>query len=108
MSGGSAAVITPDATAADLQRDLDSYWPQRSVHMRLYAMGFDAYQLVGVLYSGERTAWPLRGVSGDLNVDDAGRIHRALPLAQFQDGRPAVYRLPASSAAAQRELVGTR
>jgi uncharacterized protein len=102
----SPAVITPDATAADLQRDLDAFWPRRS-NMRLYAMGFDAYQLVRVLYSGDRTAWPLRGVSGDLSVDEAGRIHRALPLAQFQDGRPAAYRLTPSSAS-QRELVGTR
>jgi outer membrane PBP1 activator LpoA protein len=103
----SPAVITPDATAADLQRDLDSYWPRRSGLMRLYAMGFDAYQLAGVLYSGDRAAWPLRGVSGDLSVDAAGRIHRALPLAQFQDGRPTAYRLTPGGAS-QRELVGTR
>jgi outer membrane PBP1 activator LpoA protein len=100
-------VITPDATAADLQRDLDAYWPQRSAFLRLYAMGFDAYQLVGVLYNGERAAWPLRGVSGDLSVDEAGRVHRALPLAQFRDGRPEAYRLT-SGGASQRELVGTR
>jgi outer membrane PBP1 activator LpoA protein len=103
----SPAVITPDATAADLQRDLEAYWPGRSAFMRLYAMGFDAYQLVGVLYNGDRAAWPLRGVSGDLSVDEAGRIHRALPLAQFQDGRPEAYRLTPGGAS-QRELVGTR
>jgi outer membrane PBP1 activator LpoA protein len=103
----SPAVITPDAAAADLQRDLDAYWPRRSALMRYYAMGFDAYQLVGVLYNGERAVWPLRGASGDLSVDEVGRIHRALPLAQFQDGRPAAYRLT-SGGASQRELVGTR
>jgi outer membrane PBP1 activator LpoA protein len=103
----SPAVITPDAISADLQRDLDAYWPRRSGLMRLYAMGFDAYQLVGALYNDERAVWPLRGVSGDLSVDQAGRVHRALPLAQFQDGRPAAYRLTPSSAS-QRELVGTR
>jgi hypothetical protein len=27
-------------------------------------------------------------MSGDLSIDDAGRIHRSLPLAQFRNGRP--------------------
>jgi hypothetical protein len=45
-------------------------------------------------------------MSGDLSLDTNGRIHRALPLAQFRNGKPAEYQLPV--APAPRELVGTR
>jgi hypothetical protein len=101
------SLIAPDANAADLRRDLQQYWPQRSGYMRLYGMGFDAYRLVGSLYNGERAAWPVRGMSGDLSLDTDGRIHRALPLAQFRNGRPAPYDIPVATAPS-RELVGTR
>lgn len=103
----SPAVIAPDSNALDLQREIQVYWPQRGGLVRLYAMGFDAYELVGLLYNGDRAAWPVRGLSGDLSLDEAGRIHRALPLAQFRNGRPAAYELPVGSAT-PRELVGTR
>jgi hypothetical protein len=99
------ALITPSAGAEDLQHDLTSYWPQRAGLMRLYGMGFDAYQLVGSLYNGSRSAWPVRGMSGDLSLDTDGRIHRSLPLAQFRNGKPAAYE---PRAAGSRELVGTR
>ena len=101
------ALIAPDANAADLRRDLQQYWPQRGGYMRLYGMGFDAYRLVGSLYNGERSAWPVRGMSGDLTLDTDGRVHRALPLAQFRNGRPAAYEIPVAGAPS-RELVGTR
>jgi outer membrane PBP1 activator LpoA protein len=103
----SPALIVPDANATDLRRDLQQYWPQRGGLMRLYSMGFDAYRLVGSLYNGERTSWPIRGMSGDLSLDASGRIHRTLPLAQFRNGRPAAYELPVAGAPS-RELVGTR
>jgi len=103
----SPAMIVPDANAVTLRRDLQQYWPQRGGSMRLYSMGFDAYRLVGSLYNGERSSWPVRGMSGDLNLDTAGRVHRALPFAQFRNGRPAAYELPVAGAPA-RELVGTR
>jgi outer membrane PBP1 activator LpoA protein len=103
----SPAVIAPDSDALDLQREIQAYWPQRGGLVRLYAMGFDAYRLVGSLYNGDRAAWPVRGMSGDLSLDEAGRIHRALPLAQFRNGRPVAYEMPVGGLA-QRELVGTR
>jgi outer membrane PBP1 activator LpoA protein len=103
----SPAVIAPDAGAAELQREVQSYWPQRDGLFRLYAMGFDAYDLVGSLYVGDRAAWPVRGLSGDLSLDGTGKIHRSLPLAQFRNGRPVVYELP-TGGFAPRELVGTR
>ena len=101
------ALIAPDANAADLRRDLQQYWPQRGDQMRLYGMGFDAYRLVDSLYNGERSAWPVRGMSGDLSLGTDGRVHRTLPLAQFRNGRPTAYDIPVAGAPA-RELVGTR
>jgi outer membrane PBP1 activator LpoA protein len=98
-------LIAPSASAGDLRRDLQEYWPQRGGLTKLYGMGFDAYQLIGSLYNDSRAAWPVRGMSGDLSLDANGRIHRALPLAQFRNGKPAEYDLPTPSS---RELVGTR
>jgi hypothetical protein len=46
-------------------------------------------------------------MSGDLSLDADGRVHRALPLAQFRNGRPAAYEVPVAGAPS-RELVGTR
>jgi hypothetical protein len=102
------ALIVPDANAADLRRDLQQYWPQRAGLMRLYGMGFDAYRLVGSLYNVARSSWPVRGMSGDLSLDTDGRVHRALPLAQFRSGRPAAYDVPVAGAASREQLVGTR
>jgi hypothetical protein len=101
------AVIAPDLDAMDLQREIQVYWPQRAALVRLYAMGFDAYELVGSLYNEDRTAWPVRGMSGDLSLDETGKIHRGLPLAQFRNGRPAAYEIPVGGST-PRELVGTR
>ncbi len=98
-------LITPSASGDDLRHDLQSYWPQRSGLVKLYGMGFDAYHLIGSLYNDSRESWPIRGMSGDLSLDSDGRIHRALPLAQFRNGKPAEYELPITGS---RELVGTR
>jgi hypothetical protein len=46
-------------------------------------------------------------MSGDLSLGTDGRVHRALPLAQFRNGRPTAYDIPVAGAPA-RELVGTR
>ncbi|HEY8520908.1 MAG TPA: penicillin-binding protein activator [Gammaproteobacteria bacterium] len=73
-----------------LQRELARHWPRRAQSwlIRFYGMGIDAYRLVESLYDSSRTIWPMQGVSGLLVLDDAGRIHRELPLGQFRAGRP--------------------
>jgi outer membrane PBP1 activator LpoA protein len=82
------ALLTPDANASMIRTDLQNYWPQRAALLRYYGMGFDAYQLIAPLYTGEGSAWSIRGMSGDLSLDEQGRIRRVLPLAQFRSGRP--------------------
>ena len=81
-------LLTPDANGAQLRRTLQNYWPQRtSSSLRFYGMGVDAYGLVGALYGGS-SDWPIHGLSGDLELDVSGRVHRVLPFAQFRNGRP--------------------
>ena len=96
-------LLAPSDNGANLRRELQTYWPQRQGLVRLSGMGYDAYQLIGALYNGDATVWPMHGMSGDLSVDSQGRIHRALPLGQFQDGRPVALQAPVP-----RDLVGIR
>lgn len=91
-------LLAPDGVATSLASELAAHWPQRSRQwIRLYAFGYDAYRLIGRLYSADPFAWPMPGVTGDLAVDGQGRIRRGLPFAQFRNGRPvAIPSLPAA------------
>jgi hypothetical protein len=81
-------LIGLDANTAQLSRELSSLWPRRAPQfMRFYGMGFDAHRLMNDIYSANNY-WPVPGVSGSLSVDAEGRIHRDMPFAQFQNGRP--------------------
>ncbi|MGD8339184.1 MAG: penicillin-binding protein activator [Gammaproteobacteria bacterium] len=55
---------------------------------RLFAFGYDAYQLIAPLSADNGTAWRISGATGELSVDPRGRIRRALPFAEFRGGRP--------------------
>jgi outer membrane PBP1 activator LpoA protein len=70
-------------------------------------MGFDAYRLAGSLFGGERS-WPLTGMSGDLSLDDAGRVHRNLPVAQFRNGRPVPVEAASLRGSEAGRLIGNR
>lgn len=81
------ALLTPDADTSTLLASAQSFWSQTR-DPRFYGMGYDAYELIGPLYSNDGTGWTLRGMSGDLSLDPQGRVRRVLPLAQFRNGRP--------------------
>ncbi len=86
-------LLSPDVASAKLKATLATYWPQRVAQWpRLFAMGFDAYRLIPLLYhqTGRFTAIP--AMSGELSLDSDGRVHRRLPLAQFRNGRPVALR----------------
>jgi outer membrane PBP1 activator LpoA protein len=83
--------IAPDPTTDGVRTELAVFWPQRSALLRFYGMGFDAYRLAGALFNGDLDAWPIRGLSGDLSLDEQGRVRRVLPLAQFRNGRPVTF-----------------
>lgn len=75
------------ATPRDLVRQL---WPARAKRRgRLYAMGYDAYRLVGEI-AGARMpfASPIAGVTGRLTLDAERRVRRDLDWAQIRAGQP--------------------
>lgn len=58
-------------------------------YARLYAMGIDAFRLYPRLT--QLAALPnskIFGVTGDLSIDEEGKIHRKMPFAMFKNGRP--------------------
>jgi outer membrane PBP1 activator LpoA protein len=84
MFADAPAVLGSDSRAQALRQEIARRWPAGAVsRMRLYAMGFDAY---GLARSAPPAANGVAGLSGWLSMDDAGRIHRTLPWAEFRDG----------------------
>lgn len=72
---------------ADMRGTLARYWPNSFAgNSRLYALGFDAYRLVPLLYNTHAIGQPLQGVTGLLSLDADGRVHRRLDWADFEDG----------------------
>ena len=64
-------------------------WPELQPYVRLFALGLDAYHLVrnlSYLESGDFARFA--GETGNLSLDDTGRIHRELVWARFVNGRP--------------------
>jgi hypothetical protein len=102
------SLLAPDESAASLRRELRTFWPQRANQIRLYGMGVDAYRLVGSLYADNRAAWPMRGLSGDLSLDQQGRVRRTLPLAQFRNGRPVTLETARPQPMESSGLIGRR
>jgi uncharacterized protein len=80
-------LLDSDGDSTRLKQAVRNYWPQRSQWLRFFGMGFDAYKLIPMLYR-QTPATVMQGLSGELELDAAGQVHRRLPLAQFRDGRP--------------------
>ena len=82
-------LVDPEASgrsAANILREFTT--TSASQLQRLFAFGYDAYQLTGVLGSSGNSGWRLRGATGELFVDGNGRVRRVLPFAEFRGGRP--------------------
>lgn len=78
----SGAVASTRATVAAL-------WPNNfSANSRLYALGFDAWRLVPLLYKGHPFNMVIQGMTGLLSMSPDGRIHRRLDWATFNNGTP--------------------
>ena len=74
-------------SVADMRDALHKYWPNNFANnSRLYALGFDAYRLVPLLYNTHGIAQAVQGVTGLLSMDPNGRVHRRLDWASFDDG----------------------
>jgi outer membrane PBP1 activator LpoA protein len=79
-----------------LRQQVDQQWPQAAGSLgRLYAMGVDAFRLAPRL--SQLKALPdsqVEGLSGNLSLNQAQRVERQLPWAEFRNGQ--VQRLPDS------------
>jgi len=80
-------LIDPQPWIQNLPSTYAEHWPEERRLARLHAMGFDAYNLIASLYAsrgGQMTE--LDGATGELFLDQQGRVHRRLAWAQFQRG----------------------
>jgi outer membrane PBP1 activator LpoA protein len=83
-------VIAPDGRAAAVKRVLQaSTGGANPAVARLYALGYDACGLAVRLASGALPVAGYAGVTGELRVDDRGRVHRRLAWARLEGGTPA-------------------
>jgi outer membrane PBP1 activator LpoA protein len=84
--------MLPGHPWADLANQTNALWPQRlDSLLRLFAMGYDAYELIANLRS--LTLLPQvskQGLTGELNVAENGVLHRHLPLAKIIQDRVTV------------------
>ena len=72
---------------AELRASVQHNWPNNfSGNSRLYALGFDAYRLLPLLYNTHGISQAVPGVTGQLSLDADGRVHRNLDWAEFDDG----------------------
>ena len=79
--------LEESGSVADMRRALARYWPNNFAgNSRFYALGFDAYRLVPLLYNTHTISTPVQGVTGFLSMDPNGRVHRRLDWADFDDG----------------------
>ena len=80
-------LVDPQPWIRFLPKTYSEYWPEERRLGRLHAMGYDAYNLIASLYAsrgGEIV--DLDGATGELFLDQHGRVHRRLAWAQFQRG----------------------
>jgi outer membrane PBP1 activator LpoA protein len=80
---------TPDN---HLKADIRGNWPDMEKrYSRLYAMGIDAYYIIGQLNSLRRNRSSYyQGETGDLSLDINNRLQRRLTWARFERGIPQV------------------
>jgi len=80
-------LVDPQPWIRFLPQTYSEYWPEERRLGRLHAMGYDAYNLVASLYaSRDGEIVDLDGATGELFLDQQGRVHRRLAWAQFQRG----------------------
>ncbi len=73
-----------------LKSEIEQLWPEAAKrYSRLYALGVDAYRVIGELNTLRRNRTDyFRGETGDLQLDVANRLQRRLLWARFQRGVP--------------------
>ncbi len=83
-------MIASNIELDSLRTFLQGNWPNRNTsYNRLYALGMDTFSLLSRLQKmQENSLLHYQGVSGNLNIDAEGIIHRQLLWARFIQGTP--------------------
>ena len=81
--------MLPNHDWQNLAKQTTQLWPQKQdTLLRLFAMGFDAYNLLPNLRRLKTLPrLASNGLTGSLNVDEQGILHRRLPLAKVTQDR---------------------
>lgn len=81
--------MLPEHSWQPLANQSKQLWPQRQdTLLRLFAMGFDAYNLLPNLRRLKSLPQIVsHGLTGEINVDEQGVLHRRLPWAQVAQDR---------------------
>lgn len=91
--------LETSGAAATTSKTVASLWPNSfAANSRLYALGFDAWRLVPLLYKGQPFTTSVQGMTGLLSMTPEGVVHRQLDWATFKNGLPQF--LPPAGAAA--------
>ena len=81
--------LETSGAAAATRATVAALWPNNfSGNSRLYALGFDAWRLIPLLYKGRPFSISVQGMTGLLSMTPDGRIHRQLDWATFKNGTP--------------------
>jgi uncharacterized protein len=83
-------VLSSQTTVVQLKKQIQSLWPAHyQKYTRLYALGIDSY-IIGKLFLRLRTLpqFPIHGMTGQLSLQNNGKISHQLMLAQFVKGVP--------------------
>ncbi|MGH8372628.1 MAG: penicillin-binding protein activator [Gammaproteobacteria bacterium] len=95
-------LLENNGAVAQVRNHLAQLWKNNfDSNSRLYALGFDAWRLLPLLYNSKQLSTPVQGMTGLLSMDSAGRIHRQLDWATFNNGNPKLLKqaLPAPTTA---------
>jgi outer membrane PBP1 activator LpoA protein len=87
-----------DGEWAAHRKQVETLWPGRGLrYQRLFALGFDAYQVVPWLDTlGLPGFSRFPGATGALSLDETRRLHRSLEWARFSGGMPEKIPAPVS------------
>nr|VFK30419.1 MAG: hypothetical protein BECKMB1821I_GA0114274_101545 [Candidatus Kentron sp. MB]VFK75212.1 MAG: hypothetical protein BECKMB1821H_GA0114242_101745 [Candidatus Kentron sp. MB] len=84
-------ILRQDSNTATLRNAVTSIWPESAKkYARFYAFGIDAYRIIPYLKRLRTQNFPnFMGETGELSVDDQGRVGRQLIWTVIRKGKPA-------------------
>jgi len=81
-------VIDEGGPVALLRQSAEASWPERApARSRLHAFGYDAYLITSELGRRQPFGTPVNGLTGHLELDSQGQVHRSLGFARVEDGK---------------------